>query len=74
MDFSKIKCDTPDKCRFTVGLSSTTCMYFPPQYNRSGRNMNPDGNITSGYGECTSCGKRFSVITQFGKTEIKEIK
>ena len=71
MDFSQIKCDTPDKCQFTIGPMSTTCMYYPPSYNRKGENLNPDGNVTSGRGQCTTCGKQFSISIQFGKTEIK---
>jgi len=69
-DFSKIECKTPDKCRFTVSPMSSTCMYYPPSYDRSGKNQNPDGNVTSGSGVCVECGKRFAISVQYGKTEI----
>ena len=60
-------------CRFEMGMSMTTCMYFPPVYDKHGNNLNPDGNITSGKISCRVCNRRWSYSTRLGETEFKEI-
>ena len=76
MKFSlkEIPCDTPKKCEFSVGPASTTCMYYPPCYNRAGENLNPDGNTTSYIVNCFSCGKSWGMSECLGKKTITEVK
>lgn len=66
--------DCEEKCRFQeIGPSMTTCVYYPPVYDKHGNNTNPDGNITSGSLNCITCGKTWSYSRRYGKTEYKEI-
>ena len=60
-------------CRFEMGMSMTTCMYFPPVYDKHGNNLNPDGNITSGNISCHVCNRRWSYSTRLGQTEFAEV-
>jgi hypothetical protein len=66
------KCQSED-CRFQFGLSTTTCMYFPPVYDKNGNNVNPDGNITSGEVRCSTCLKTWYYSTQYDITTYKEV-
>ena len=61
------------ECRFHLGMSTTTCMYFTPVYDKHGNNINPDGNITSGSMTCSTCNKAWTYITQYDKTTYSEI-
>jgi hypothetical protein len=54
-------------------MSMTTCMYFPPTYDKHGNNTNPDGNITSGALRCTVCNRKWSYSRQYGETQYTEI-
>ena len=45
-----------DDCRIQVGPTSSTCVYYPPIYNKYGENTNPDKNRRSTPHECLSCG------------------
>lgn len=56
---SEHTCDTPDKCRIQVGLSTTTMVYYPPIYDGHGNNLNPDMNITTTEMKCLTCGKEW---------------
>ena len=40
---------------------TSTAMYFPPQYNEEGININPDRNIHTQSYQCNKCGKGYSV-------------
>ena len=41
--------------------ASKTCLYYPPQYNELGENINPDLNtITEGY-MCDDCKQYFAI-------------
>lgn len=65
---------TCDKdCRFVHGVSMTTAMYFPPVYDKHGKNLNPDGNITSCQITCHTCGKIWDSSTKFGETRYTEL-
>ena len=73
MNFESIACEK--ECVFQRdSMSFTTAMYFPPVYDKHGKNTNPDGNTTTGYINCAVCGKRWSYSTQVGKTKFTEIK
>lgn len=66
--------DCDKDCRFQEdGMSMTTCMYFPPTYDKHGNNTNPDGNITSGALRCTVCNRRWSYSRQYGETQYAEV-
>ena len=66
--------DCDKDCRFQEdGMSMTTCMYFPPTYDKHGNNTNPDGNITSGGLKCTVCSRRWSYSRQYGETQYAEV-
>ena len=66
-----LTCDK--ECRIQFGHSMTTCMYYPPIYDKNGMNINPDANITSGDCRCTTCGKTWGYSTRLGETTYKEI-
>lgn len=61
------------ECRFRVGAGSTTCVYYPPVYDKHGNNLNPDGNVTTGYVACYVCDRQWMYATQLGETQFKEI-
>lgn len=62
------------ECRFQFGMGMTTCMYYPPVYDKHGNNTNPDGNITSGSVACNVCNKQWGYSKQYGKTTFSEVK
>lgn len=66
------QCQSED-CRFNVGFSITTAMYFTPVYDKHGNNINPDGNITSGKVRCSTCNKAWAYSTQYDITSYKEV-
>jgi hypothetical protein len=51
----------------------TTAMYFHPVYDKNGKNVNPDGNITSGEVRCSTCNKTWHYTTQYDITTYKEV-
>ena len=53
--------------------SMSTCMSYPPIYDKNGVHVNPDGNISSCTVKCITCKKEWSAITQYGKTATSEI-
>lgn len=61
------------ECRFSHGMSMTTCAYYPPVYDKHGNNTNPDMNVTSTTIECGICDKRWSASTQNNKTTYQEL-
>lgn len=62
------------ECRFTsIGMSFTTCAYYPPVYDKHGNNTNPDRNVTSGKLSCLTCNKQWNYAEQFGETIFEEI-
>ncbi len=56
-------CDEPTER--TQGMSSTTCMYFPPRYDENGINVNPDRNITTTNWKCNKCNQDYFVIGNY---------
>lgn len=62
------------ECRFQFGMGMTTCMYYPPVYDKHGNNTNPDGNITSGLVSCNVCDKQWGYSTRHGETTFSEVK
>lgn len=54
------------------GWRMTTDMYFPPRYDQSGKNLNPDGNISSWPTRCTVCGRSWQATEQYGQRAFKE--
>ena len=60
-------------CRFTSSGGMTTCMYYPPVYNKEGINLNPDMNSTVATVSCTTCKKNWNSFTRGGKTTFTEI-
>lgn len=67
------RCSTPFKCRISMSPSETTDMYFEPVYDGHGKNLNPDGNISSGSAKCGTCGKKWTYGRQFGETTFTEL-
>ncbi len=43
------------------GMGHTTCVYYPPIYNKYGNNINPDRNMTTSYWECLECKKQYTI-------------
>ena len=66
---------TCDKdCRFTKGITTRTCVYYQPIYDKHGNNTNPDMNITGYSMSCLVCGMEWNVNEQNGMTTIEERK
>lgn len=66
--------DCDKDCRFQeVGPTTTTCMYYPPVYDKHGNNTNPDGNITSGGLKCVVCNRKWSYSRRYGETTYNEV-
>ena len=59
-------------CRFVYGPTMTTCMYYPPVYDKHGNNINPDMNSTSGAVDCNVCKKHWTYISVNGNTNYVE--
>ena len=59
-------------CRFSYGPTMTTCMYYPPVYDKHGNNTNPDMNSTSGAVDCSVCGKHWTYISNAKLTTYTE--
>ena len=64
--FDGVKCPNCGMSHFSVGVSMTTLMYYPPIY-KNGVNVNPDGNTTTTEFICMECHKRFYTKTQYGE-------
>lgn len=65
--------DCDKDCRFQeAGPTVTTCMYYPPVYDKHGNNTNPDGNITSGGLKCVVCNRMWSYSRRYGETTYEE--
>lgn len=67
------KPDCKQDCRFSYGISSTTCMYFHPVYDKQGNNLNPDANITTRSLKCFTCNECWISRTRLGVTEFTKI-
>lgn len=53
----KCNCTDPTVMRHTPnGPGSVTCAYYPPVYDGSGNNLNPDRNVTTQGWRCLTCG------------------
>jgi hypothetical protein len=61
-------------CRFTYGVTTTTCAYYPPVYDKHGNNLNPDLNVTSGSVRCSVCDKEWNYSTRCGETTFSELR
>ena len=48
-----------DACVFVESDVASTCVYFPPRYNRAGVNLNPDRNRSSWTVICEVCGNQW---------------
>lgn len=68
-----IKCPYCGKSHYTEGCGFSTSVYFPPVY-KNGKNINPDGNITTSEAHCLECGKDFIIEVQYGKAKVSKIK
>jgi hypothetical protein len=71
MNFKPIACEKD--CRFNVGGTTTTAMGWQPTYDKDGRLLNKNPNISQTDISCESCGKRWIARTQYGETEYKVI-
>ena len=67
----KYPCD--NECMFQTLPSFTTCVYYPPIYNKDGVNTNPDGNITTTQVNCIVCSKKFLLESRFNNIDIEVI-
>lgn len=65
-------CDKP--CRFTTSNMYTTAAYFEPIYDKTGQNLNPDGNVSTFNVTCTACGKSWKASMQYDKVTFGEVK
>lgn len=68
---SEINCN--QQCRFTETPVMTTCMYYPPVYDKNGVNVNPDMNTTTFFVKCSVCKKEWKGATRGGETTYTEV-
>ena len=61
-----IKCPHCGESYYQEGMSTCTCMYYPPIY-KDGVNINPDRNIHTTYCHCLACGKEFIITSRYGE-------
>lgn len=66
-----IKCPQCKDSYYMEKYTTTTAMYFPPIY-KDGININPDGNITTHYCQCRTCGREFTYSTKYGELYREE--
>lgn len=67
------ECERED-CRFQqTSPGMTTCMYYPPIYDKYGNNTNPDMNITTYNIKCSVCEKEFHAREQAGNTTYTSV-
>ncbi len=71
MNFKEIACDK--ECQFQEGPSYRTAMGWTPTYDKEGRLLNSDPNITTTDVRCTTCGKEWKASRQHGKTTFMEV-
>jgi hypothetical protein len=67
MTFTPSKNCNREDCSIVQSPGSTTLMYYPPIFDKYGKNTNPDGNITTYHMHCTVCNMRWIDSYQFGK-------
>jgi hypothetical protein len=60
-------CERED-CRFTEGLSTVTAMGWTPEYDKHGRLLNHNPNISQTDVMCSTCNKSWIRRTQHGET------
>lgn len=60
--------ECPKDCRVSFGEGMTTMAYYPPIYDKTGNNVNPDMNTTSGSAVCNTCGKQWRYSSCNGVT------
>jgi hypothetical protein len=51
--------DCVDDCRFRENGGISTLKYYPPIYDKTGRNTNPDRNWHTSEVTCTVCGAQW---------------
>lgn len=61
-------CDKPTP-RGDTGFSTSTCMGFSRSYDKNGKDISINPNISTHSYNCHECGNQFTVKTQFGKSE-----
>ena len=62
----------PNGCtpvRIKEGMSTTTLAYYPPIYDETGRNINPDRNRHNTSFMCLVCGQTFGISSQYGEED-----
>ena len=66
------QCDK--ECRFSEGMMTMTAMGWQPEYDKHGKLLNSNPNIRTTDMWCNTCGLRWTIRTQSGKTTIEEKK
>jgi len=56
-------CDKP--IMRTGGVTTTTCIYFPPRYDENGVNTNPDRNKSTSSWYCEECKEPYTVTGNY---------
>lgn len=59
-------CPYCGKSDFFENYRTVTALYYEPHFV-DGRNVNPDGNVTTHICRCNACGKGFSYQTRYGR-------
>ena len=71
MRFPNPNCEL--QCSFSESYRATTCVYYPPMYDKNGNNTNADGNVTTWSVSCGTCGKKWKAKQQYEETTYDEI-
>jgi hypothetical protein len=59
-----------DACRIEFGAGTSTLVGWTPIYDKSGNRVNEDPNAFVQEVSCQTCGKKWSVSTVLGATEV----
>jgi len=68
----KVECDSDD-CRIHVSEGMSTLAYYPPVYDKTGNNINPDMNTSYGKAGCSVCKRSWDWKREQGILTSEEI-
>ena len=61
--------DCEKECKISRGMSTSTCMGWTPTYDKNGKQLNSDPNITTTVWTCLTCNDRWVSTTRYGETK-----
>lgn len=61
------------QCIFSESMRASTLVHYAPIYDKNGNNTNADGNITTWFINCDTCGKKWKAKQQYQYLTYDEI-